>query len=334
MGSRIALLASVVFSGVALTATSLSAAPAAATSAAEECITKPKGVAPAGQHWYFNTNRALHRKCWYLADADQKVVATAQQKRPAPKVAADPAPEAREPREATNARAEFVDTPQAEQPSAFIAPAPTAAVQPAAPQPEPSQVQPQVANGRDWTVAGRWPEAADAFTAASGSASAGSGSAIAGSGSASAGNTSAFPDPATSPQRDQPSLLMAATPVQEASAVADDNANADANGSAGFNVQNLNVGELDFGAIGAVALFFLVVVGTIVVFNRRHAPAVVPEPDREWNDDSQPLEMPWTRRAVASAAWAERQHEKGQDDRIDEIERLLERERSVIRIAR
>jgi hypothetical protein len=37
-------------------------------SAADDCIAKPKGVAPAGQHWYYRSDRATKRQCWYLGD--------------------------------------------------------------------------------------------------------------------------------------------------------------------------------------------------------------------------------------------------------------------------
>jgi hypothetical protein len=37
-------------------------------SAAEDCVAKPKGVAPSGQHWYYRSDRATKRQCWYLGD--------------------------------------------------------------------------------------------------------------------------------------------------------------------------------------------------------------------------------------------------------------------------
>jgi hypothetical protein len=33
-----------------------------------ECHDAPKGAAPEGAHWYYKTNRATGKKCWYLAD--------------------------------------------------------------------------------------------------------------------------------------------------------------------------------------------------------------------------------------------------------------------------
>jgi hypothetical protein len=36
--------------------------------AADECLTKPKGPAPQGQHWYYHNERGSKRQCWYLGD--------------------------------------------------------------------------------------------------------------------------------------------------------------------------------------------------------------------------------------------------------------------------
>ncbi len=37
-------------------------------SAADDCLSKPKGAAPAGQHWYYRSDRATKHQCWYLGD--------------------------------------------------------------------------------------------------------------------------------------------------------------------------------------------------------------------------------------------------------------------------
>src|SRR3569833_4778671 len=37
-------------------------------SAADDCLAKPKVVAPSGQHWYYRSDRATKRQCWYLGD--------------------------------------------------------------------------------------------------------------------------------------------------------------------------------------------------------------------------------------------------------------------------
>lgn len=81
------------------------AAPAAA--AADECLSGPKGTAPDGSHWYYRTDRALKRKCWYLADEVAKASKTVSSK-PAPS-AEKPAPRADKPMKPSvaNARAEL-----------------------------------------------------------------------------------------------------------------------------------------------------------------------------------------------------------------------------------
>lgn len=35
---------------------------------AAECLVAPGEPAPAGQHWFFRTDRATNQKCWYLRD--------------------------------------------------------------------------------------------------------------------------------------------------------------------------------------------------------------------------------------------------------------------------
>src|SRR5262245_3801871 len=102
MGNRVALFVSVLFAGVALTMTSLSAAPAA-----DECLAKPKGVAPEGKHWYYRTNRTIQRKCWYLGDDGETVVTPTPRKQSASTTPAEPAREATKPT-STDARAELV----------------------------------------------------------------------------------------------------------------------------------------------------------------------------------------------------------------------------------
>jgi hypothetical protein len=36
------------------------------TARADECLTAPNSAAPKGSHWYYHTDRAKHRKCWFL----------------------------------------------------------------------------------------------------------------------------------------------------------------------------------------------------------------------------------------------------------------------------
>jgi hypothetical protein len=36
------------------------------TARADNCLTEPKSSAPTGSHWYYRSDRANQRKCWYL----------------------------------------------------------------------------------------------------------------------------------------------------------------------------------------------------------------------------------------------------------------------------
>ncbi|KQW23253.1 hypothetical protein ASC80_08215 [Afipia sp. Root123D2] len=54
--------------GAAFAAPEVAAQQGAAASTANDCHAAPKGVAPQGAHWYYRTDRATKKKCWYLAD--------------------------------------------------------------------------------------------------------------------------------------------------------------------------------------------------------------------------------------------------------------------------
>jgi hypothetical protein len=45
--------------------------------AADECHAAPKGSAPQGSRWYYRTDRATQRKCWFLAEPGAKASASA-----------------------------------------------------------------------------------------------------------------------------------------------------------------------------------------------------------------------------------------------------------------
>ena len=63
-----------ILSAIATLALSLGAlAPTSGTAqAAGACNAAPKPTAPAGSHWYYRTDRAAGRKCWYLAAEGSK----------------------------------------------------------------------------------------------------------------------------------------------------------------------------------------------------------------------------------------------------------------------
>jgi len=60
-----------------------------AQSAADDCLAKPNGAAPKGQHWYYRLERPGNRRCWYLGAEGAK---PRQASLPKPKPAAEAAP--------------------------------------------------------------------------------------------------------------------------------------------------------------------------------------------------------------------------------------------------
>jgi hypothetical protein len=44
-----------------------------AVPAADDCLSKPKGLAPEGSHWYYRIDRASKRHCWYLGDQRERL---------------------------------------------------------------------------------------------------------------------------------------------------------------------------------------------------------------------------------------------------------------------
>jgi hypothetical protein len=49
-----------------------------ASSAADDCLTKPSAAAPPGNHWYYRVDRTTHRECWYLGPEGREVRTHAQ----------------------------------------------------------------------------------------------------------------------------------------------------------------------------------------------------------------------------------------------------------------
>src|SRR5262249_17513689 len=54
----------------ALLSLAASCAVLARTAHAAACIEKPNAAAPQGEHWYYRTDRAVGRQCWYLGPED------------------------------------------------------------------------------------------------------------------------------------------------------------------------------------------------------------------------------------------------------------------------
>jgi hypothetical protein len=169
-----AMVPRVVLAGVVASAaaTTLHFQPA---SAADECLSKPKGSAPAGQHWYYRLDRPTKRQCWYLDKvaahgaslSERKSASAAHQHRELSQTAADAHAEFDSPpTPATDVKRDVAAaTPATVTPPAnFAAAAPVAMRAPAADNtPVMARAQDEVVAAADQSsVASRWPDAAGA----------------------------------------------------------------------------------------------------------------------------------------------------------------------------
>lgn len=124
MGNRTAKFISALVGGIiagAPLAAESQNAPAAASTAAADCLASPKGVAPQGQHWHYRLERSTKRQCWYLRAEGGKDNA-----KPVQSAQAEPSPaDSAAPQEHSvqDARAEYLKPQPAAAPTA---PAPTA----------------------------------------------------------------------------------------------------------------------------------------------------------------------------------------------------------------
>jgi hypothetical protein len=57
--------------GIALIALASTSVVASSARAQDTCLTAPDAPAPAGTHWYYRTDQATQRKCWYTRPQDQ-----------------------------------------------------------------------------------------------------------------------------------------------------------------------------------------------------------------------------------------------------------------------
>ncbi|WP_298363837.1 hypothetical protein [uncultured Bradyrhizobium sp.] len=120
------------FSAMAQNAANTASTDTTNAKTADTCQSAPKGTAPAGSHWFYHLDRSTQKKCWYLGDAKNKVVAktaTAQQQQPAaaPDTAtADAQPPQSQPAPPQPAMRKSVADAHAEWPSPQAAAAPVA----------------------------------------------------------------------------------------------------------------------------------------------------------------------------------------------------------------
>jgi hypothetical protein len=103
------LLAGASFTAVAQTGTE----GTESVKAADNCLSAPKGTAPAGSHWHYRLDRSTKRKCWYVREEGNKTAKTApaQQESPLPAEAANsPQPAASISPAVADARAELTSS--------------------------------------------------------------------------------------------------------------------------------------------------------------------------------------------------------------------------------
>jgi hypothetical protein len=67
--------------------------PSGSAQAVEECVEAPNSAPPQGSHWYYRTDRANQRKCWYLGPQGKKLQESASQEQQPPKEHAQRQPE-------------------------------------------------------------------------------------------------------------------------------------------------------------------------------------------------------------------------------------------------
>lgn len=80
------------------------------TASAAECLVAPREAAPAGQHWFFRTDKATQQKCWYLRERDVETTGSPQAQQSARSdAAAQDQPAASQPRNKSEQEALFQD---------------------------------------------------------------------------------------------------------------------------------------------------------------------------------------------------------------------------------
>ena len=154
---------------------------------ADDCLAKPDKSPPSGSHWFYRTDRATQRKCWYLADENTKTVQptpkTSEQSTARATDQQQAADQGRDARPVADARAELIDRASSTEQSTEQSPS-SAVSFGAEPAPTPSTTQPTVAplasdpspqaSPQGWTAASRWPDPPNApsngYAPASGSA--------------------------------------------------------------------------------------------------------------------------------------------------------------------
>lgn len=106
MPNRTAKFVSAIFASI-LAGTPLTTISHSATVAADDCLSGPKGLTPAGGHWYYRIERITKRHCWYLAEERDKLSQAAPQNTSASAKLLPPEADTAMQQSVANARAEL-----------------------------------------------------------------------------------------------------------------------------------------------------------------------------------------------------------------------------------
>ncbi|MBR1190813.1 hypothetical protein JQ634_00195 [Bradyrhizobium sp. AUGA SZCCT0240] len=134
---------------------------------ADTCLTRPKGALPAGGHWYYRTDHATKRNCWYIGEAKNKTARAAPKESSSAPAASDSAPaetaDAVSPQQSINARKSIANAraeltaPQARVED-LIEPKSTGAVPVASIANSQLAATPTAPDAPPSSIASRWPE--------------------------------------------------------------------------------------------------------------------------------------------------------------------------------
>lgn len=170
MSNRTAKFVSALFASV-LAGAPLGTLSHDSASAAEECLTAPKGASPEGKHWYYRIDRTTKRHCWYLGQREKPAQTASHSTRSEKSAAAKTESSWR--RSIADARAELpavASARQANQDDAPIRAASAGAVTVAEntqPTANTQTTAPAWPDPQGSVVASRWPEMPAASTATS-----------------------------------------------------------------------------------------------------------------------------------------------------------------------
>lgn len=127
--------------------------PADNSKSADNCLSTPKGAAPAGSHWYYRLDRATKRHCWYVGEAKSKAARPAPQDSARSTQAADNAPPQQNPtvsKSVADARAEWTSPKSSGAPNTDITGSIAAA-----------ETGPRTASADKSAIASRWPDGSE-----------------------------------------------------------------------------------------------------------------------------------------------------------------------------